>query len=396
MSTSKAQLTRRELYDLVWSEPMRTIAARYGLSDVGLRKICVRHRIPVPKQGHWQRVAAGKSVDRIALPATNDESEIVITITQTGARQPSDTSLLKPAIEAEAGFRPIVVSARLAAPHPVSRIVVEKLKGPLDTYGAVHCSAPEAPMVRVAPASTSRAARIIDGLLKAFEKRGFGLQPGKANNRYDGTMGVIVDGFVFPISLSERMQQRPYELTKEDQDRKRRGQYVYTPTYSYSPTGELTLKLDAMYGTDARSTWTDTQRKPLEERLDEVMLELRKAAIQRRMKQDQQRQQEDRLRLELERRAALRREVEAERARIDALEADAAAWKRAELIREFANVRAASCLSSSSEEQAEGLQWANDQADRIDPLKPSPPSILDTPEADMKPISIWALPASKA
>ena len=35
------QITRKELYTQVWSTPTRTLAAHYGLSDVGLAKILV-------------------------------------------------------------------------------------------------------------------------------------------------------------------------------------------------------------------------------------------------------------------------------------------------------------------------------------------------------------------
>src|SRR5262245_1766044 len=31
---------REDLYDQVWAEPMRTVAKRYGVSDVALAKIC--------------------------------------------------------------------------------------------------------------------------------------------------------------------------------------------------------------------------------------------------------------------------------------------------------------------------------------------------------------------
>jgi len=36
-------LTRQELYDFVWSTPMTKLAKDFGLSDVGLAKICERH-----------------------------------------------------------------------------------------------------------------------------------------------------------------------------------------------------------------------------------------------------------------------------------------------------------------------------------------------------------------
>lgn len=34
----KVTLTRKELYDLVWSTPMTAIAKKYLISDVGLQK----------------------------------------------------------------------------------------------------------------------------------------------------------------------------------------------------------------------------------------------------------------------------------------------------------------------------------------------------------------------
>ena len=40
------RLTREELYQKVWSVPMRTLAQRFGLSDVGLAKTCKREVMP--------------------------------------------------------------------------------------------------------------------------------------------------------------------------------------------------------------------------------------------------------------------------------------------------------------------------------------------------------------
>ena len=55
-------LTRRELYDLVWSTPMTAIAKKYLISDVGLRKICISMNIPLPRAEHWEKIKAGKPV----------------------------------------------------------------------------------------------------------------------------------------------------------------------------------------------------------------------------------------------------------------------------------------------------------------------------------------------
>jgi hypothetical protein len=47
--TAPIIFTRRELYDLVWSKPMRDLAVELGISDVGLAKVCDRHRIVAPR-----------------------------------------------------------------------------------------------------------------------------------------------------------------------------------------------------------------------------------------------------------------------------------------------------------------------------------------------------------
>jgi hypothetical protein len=67
-------LSRRELYDLVWSKPMRDVAAEFGISDVGLSKVCERHRVPRPAQGHWNKINAGKPVKQTLFVETDDPS----------------------------------------------------------------------------------------------------------------------------------------------------------------------------------------------------------------------------------------------------------------------------------------------------------------------------------
>lgn len=51
----------QDVIDFAWSAPMRDLAAKLELSDVGLKKIFTSHGITVPPQGHWNRVHAGKA-----------------------------------------------------------------------------------------------------------------------------------------------------------------------------------------------------------------------------------------------------------------------------------------------------------------------------------------------
>lgn len=55
-----ASLSREALYEAVWSTSMVQLSLQYGLSDQGLRKICVKQQVPLPKAGYWAKVAVGK------------------------------------------------------------------------------------------------------------------------------------------------------------------------------------------------------------------------------------------------------------------------------------------------------------------------------------------------
>jgi hypothetical protein len=68
------KITRRELYDLVWSEPIRALAPRLEISDVGLAKVCRRSDIPIPPRGYWAKTAVGQITPRPDLPEHPDLS----------------------------------------------------------------------------------------------------------------------------------------------------------------------------------------------------------------------------------------------------------------------------------------------------------------------------------
>ncbi len=59
----KKQITREELYRLVWVEPISSIAKRYSVKDWRLRKICSQLEIPLPPNGYWMKLQYGKDVN---------------------------------------------------------------------------------------------------------------------------------------------------------------------------------------------------------------------------------------------------------------------------------------------------------------------------------------------
>src|SRR5215472_1696251 len=74
------RLFRKELYELVWSEPMKNLCVRFGISDVALKKTCARAQIPTPDRGYWAKKEVPKSTYQPPLserPPGMDEEVVV-------------------------------------------------------------------------------------------------------------------------------------------------------------------------------------------------------------------------------------------------------------------------------------------------------------------------------
>lgn len=61
-------ITRQELYDLAWQEPMLRVAERFGVSSSYLARVFTEMRVPRPGPGYWMRREFGKSPPTPELP----------------------------------------------------------------------------------------------------------------------------------------------------------------------------------------------------------------------------------------------------------------------------------------------------------------------------------------
>lgn len=114
-------LTREELYQAVWSQPMIRLAVQYGITGTGLAKICARLNVPCPPRGYWAKKAVGKPVVQYRLPEPGSETPPQVTITPAPPpEKPSvaQTEVQQQLASARAAHAELAVSARLSRPHP--------------------------------------------------------------------------------------------------------------------------------------------------------------------------------------------------------------------------------------------------------------------------------------
>ena len=58
-------LTRKQLYQRVWETPIDTLRKEFGISNVGLGKICRHSQIPVPPRGYWAKKYCSAGASRL-------------------------------------------------------------------------------------------------------------------------------------------------------------------------------------------------------------------------------------------------------------------------------------------------------------------------------------------
>ena len=122
-------VSREALYEEVWTDAVTVVAPRYGLSDVGLVKICKKLGIPVPPRGYWAKLKAGRPTRKVPLPAlpagARDPSGPIPLSEQEAAMHARVRDALQQTRESQS---PVSVPAELVNPHPLVRAAAARLK----------------------------------------------------------------------------------------------------------------------------------------------------------------------------------------------------------------------------------------------------------------------------
>lgn len=395
MIQEQVVVSRDDLYEQVWSTPMRTLAQTYGLSDVGLAKTCTRLKVPVPGRGYWAKKAAGHTVRRKPLPSLPPNAGESQRQAIFGPRPtPVEPLAVSGPVAEQTAFeaRPenlIVVSDTLRSTHPLVRKTAEILKpsGPHETGYLVDYQQPHLD-VSVTRNLLNRALRIMDAVVKAFEERGWkvSLDSGSGYDRHRKTY-VTVLGHRIAFGIREPLRKIKNEPAKPVRGYDGRMYTPYQTKYRDEPSGRLALVIRQSWGRDVRKSWDESESRRLEDRLNEFVVGIVAEAVReeeiRREAQERQRVLQE----AEERRRAEERKQEEEASRIKALEEQADNWAKSVRITAYLEaVRTAAGPEGSGIEPStefDGwLQWAEEYARKINPLNETLQRVVGTKRAD--------------
>jgi hypothetical protein len=366
MKSKDRQITREELYKLVWSKPLTVLAKEFGMSDVGLANVCKKLNVPKPYRGYWQLVEAGRKLPIPPLPPAREGDPTRATLSPEYYRvnfKPQDPKVLNRIDGESLPENRITVAENLDNPHRLVRNTKILLrKGKPDECGRLHCweineNRPRL-RVRVSKNALPRALLIMDALIKALEARGCKVE---AEGRTVCHVGETEVAFYLweTVRRSERV---PTEKQKEESWRYDRWQYT--------PTGELVFTLDEFWA--ERKNWRDGKKKKLEDKLNDIVAGMFAAAEKLRLREIEQREEEQR-RVEAEhQREEMERQLKMQEERRNQLDAMVATWLKSTNLRQFLQECERSLsLNAKSPDPAGAywLSWAQAYADALDPIK---------------------------
>jgi len=375
-------LTRQELYEKVWMTAVSRLAGEFGMSDVGLRKVCIRYEIPLPPLGYWAKKQHGKKVKKAPLPKldTPDEEVIEFWLPEEGNEvQPVAAATVVQWEREKLPENHIHVPDTLDSPHPVIERTQRSLASAKpDENGLVRPKAKRCLDVVVSPASVDRAMRIMDALVKALEQRG--LIIGFADDHHAG-MRVNILGELLAFRIEEDLDRNERDLTPEE--KREVGTWGYSkaiPRYAFSPSGRLSLRI-LVKSTGVHCRWGDNRRRRLKSVLNAFVgsffrvaeaLKLQRAEDERRRQEwaaAEERRNEEAKRQRQE--EARRREEEK---RLKELEDLASRWHRARKILDFLEFVEQAVVEKFGElkQESELGRWlysSKELANSLDPVR---------------------------
>lgn len=400
------EITREELYKMIWKEPVTKVAEKMGVPAPILRKFCHRLNIPTPSSGYWSKLQFGKPVEIPPLPTFEDKEvptldsfqkpkkkkviekaqkelakEKEIPSNEESAGTPSNSDepkqeavciieeLQDPREKIQYELKKMdqalfVVPEILYAKNPLIIDTKEYFRGDRNTKYLgknPYKSKIQSPLnIHVEPENLDRALRIFSTIIRVLELRGHQILAKDINNTF-----VIVNEEEIPIQLYEKTKQIPNTGTNYSK-------------YITVPSGRLKFVIPRkrMFH-DTPIYIEDTPSIKMEERIINIIAKIEIEAIS--IKEDREkleslrRQQEDerkRRELEEQKKREIEEKREKERKQLKAAFISAECYSWANILRAYVE-KYESFLNEKetiNDEDKEKIHWLKRKIKWLDPF----------------------------
>ena len=358
METTK--LTRKELYDLVWSTTISKILEKYALSNDGFKKICKKYEVPLPPNGYWLKLKHNKPFKKEILNLDFEgNNEIEFTIREEGSIINIDQSpltILTKQILSDKNA-PLKIPEKLTKPDIlIAQTKDSKSKNNYDFY-SYRTSKIDLLSIYVEKDNFNRALIIMDMFVKLLRYRGHSFK--RDINGYGPH--IMIKEISFPFSIREAKRRIPPEKNS------------YSSTYI--PTGVLVLKIGEGY---KAQEWKDGTIK-LENQLAKIVAKLENDTEKELIRQEESRIYWLKYEEEKERKNQIKKRKEEEIKKFNKLVELSKQYNQSLLIREYIKAEHERAIDKNNltPEKIEWIKWANDKADWLDPLINKTDDILD-------------------
>jgi hypothetical protein len=369
---------REKLYKEVWEAPMTEVSKRYGVSDVALAKTCKKLKVPRPPVGYWAKKAVGKAPRKPKMYPYENAPKLLIRSTPTPEETEPESRLVPEAFtEAESLFQRlgiISICEDVEELHVYVRntrkVVKRKIsKSMKDDYNRISVSGEDVFTLSIGENSHDRATIILQSLCSSLEILGIEVVQTK-NGASFHIMGEDVT-----ISISESSKKQP--ITVKDPKK------YYYKDYEYIPSGILKLEIyTGSFSMSERKSWSDGRSKLIEDKLEDVIHQLIRAAAWKKEYAEYHRKREEEWKIEQKKREEKERLVRIEKQRISQLEEGYKKWLYHKELSEYVNAVKSHYSVFKGEPEgdfAQWVEWIDAYLEKMNPFKGEYPK-YDVPE----------------
>jgi hypothetical protein len=354
------ELTRKELYDIIWSTPLSKLTQQYEFTNDEIKKICKEFEIPMPEGGHWMKLKFNKIVKKeklnpifggvykIVFPIrNNDNPENLDQKSLTIRTKENDNDSNASLIILDGITKLDILIQNTKRIHENSKKKGFKSDEKTDTVS-----------IYVEESNFNRALLIMDSFVKLLRDRGHSFR----RDRNNWGPHIVVNDIEFSFYLREIRKRIPSDKPFN--------------SCTYNPTGILVMKIGESF---KAKEWKDGSIK-LEKQLVKIVTKIELEAEVELIWREQCRLDKIQREEEKNRLAEIKKRKDDEVDKFNRLVKLSEQYDKTLLIRQYIEARKQRAIDTNSLtlEKQEWIRWATDKGDWLDPLINKPDDILDS------------------